>query len=266
MSPDFDLDADLALLRATAEEAGEIALAYFRQDPHVWYKNGDRSPVSEADMAVDRLVRERLSAARPDYGWLSEESGRPAERRGRETLFVVDPIDGTRGFLSGETAWCVSLAVVHAGRPVAGVLVVPARDEVFAAHTRTPATLNDVAISVGAGKDDVLSIASPRRLVDRLPDALKDVVTTVGFIPSLAYRIAMVADGRLDGTLVREKANDWDIAAAAVILERAGGALVEADGTPVRCGGDPSAHGILLAGGPRVLPRLVEGMGGAPRH
>ena len=116
-------EQDLALLQTAAREAGRIALGFFRQDPQVWWKEGN-SPVSEADFAVDRFLKEALLGARPDYGWLSEETDPLAEvatlveppRR----FFVIDPIDGTRSFIRGEDTWCVSVAVVEGGRPVAG--------------------------------------------------------------------------------------------------------------------------------------------------
>ena len=91
---------DLDLLVAAAREAGALALTYFGQDPRSWPK-GATSIVSEADFAVDRLLAERLLAARPDYGWLSEETADNPDRLARWRVFVVDPIDGTRAFLAG---------------------------------------------------------------------------------------------------------------------------------------------------------------------
>ena len=95
---------DLALIRNAARQAGLIALGFFNQSPEVWMKGGT-SPVSEADYAVDRFLREALTAARPDYGWLSEETADSSERLGLRRTFVVDPIDGTRAFLDGGTMW-----------------------------------------------------------------------------------------------------------------------------------------------------------------
>jgi len=258
-----DLAADLALIREAAEEAGKLALGFYRRDPEVWYKNHGRSPVSEADIAVDRLLRQRLVAARPDYGWLSEESGSASDWAGRDTLFVVDPIDGTRGFIAGKDVWCVSVAVVHRGVSVAGVLVAPATGEVFTACASGPAmkTGRPIAVSVPAAADGGrMVVAAPERIMARLPDDLKAMISTVGSIPSLAYRLAMVADGRLHATLVRENANDWDIAAADIILRRAGGTLVQRGGTPVVFGKNDAGHGILLAASNTLLPQLTEAM------
>lgn len=258
-----DAAADLALIREAAEEAGELALNFFRRDPEVWYKHHGRSPVSEADIAVDALLRQRLGAARPAYGWLSEESGHDNDRIGRDTLFVVDPIDGTRGFIAGQEVWCVSVAVVHRGVSVAGVLVAPATGEVFTAHEDGPAQKNGAAIAVSEPAEadgGRMVVAAPARIMDSLPDDLKALVTSVGRIPSLAYRLAMVADGRLHATLVRENANDWDIAAADVILRMAGGSLVQRGGAPMIYNRSDTHHGILMAGSPAVLPRLTEAL------
>ena len=108
------VDEDLALLRDAAREAGAIALRYFCKNPEVWMKGGT-SPVSEADYAADTSLRDTLLAARPDYGWLSEETADGPERLRARRIFVVDPIDGTRGFLDGQKFWCVSVAVVEDG-------------------------------------------------------------------------------------------------------------------------------------------------------
>ncbi|RUU48953.1 3'(2'),5'-bisphosphate nucleotidase CysQ, partial [Mesorhizobium sp. M2C.T.Ca.TU.002.02.1.1] len=121
---------DLALLRDAAREAGAIAMGYFGNNPQVWMKGGT-SPVSEADHAADAYLRETLLRARPDYGWLSEETADDHARLSARRTFVVDPIDGTRGFLDGLHSWCVSVAVVEEGRSLAGVLECPAKGETY---------------------------------------------------------------------------------------------------------------------------------------
>ena len=124
--------ADLDLLKHAAAEAGALTLRYFRQDPKAWSKDGG-SPVSEADHASDALLHELLIGARPDYGWLSEESDDDPTRVARQRVFVIDPIDGTRAFLRGEPAYAIAIAVVEEGCPVAGVIHLPARGETYAA-------------------------------------------------------------------------------------------------------------------------------------
>lgn len=250
-SPVADDRLDLDLLRQAGAEAGRIAMGYFRRDPRVWMKGGT-SPVSEADYAVDRFLRDTLLEARPDYGWLSEETADTAERLGRRRTFVVDPIDGTRGFLAGSDVWCISIAIVEAGRAVAGVLDCPARGEVFSARLGGGADKNGKALSVRPVSDQP-RIGGPRALVDMLPQPVRDNVVRVTYVPSLAYRIAMIADGALDATFVKANARDWDLAAADLVLSEAGGALRRPDGeAPSYCATD-TLHGLLAAGSGPIL-------------
>lgn len=237
---------DLALLRKAAGEAGSIAMGYFGKDPQVWMKAGT-SPVSEADYAADTYLRETLLAARPGYGWLSEETADDLARLSARRTFVVDPIDGTRGFLQGLDSWCVSIAVVEDGRSIAGVLECPAKRETYFALPGEGAFLNRNRITVGRPRPR-MEIAGPKAMVDRLPAAWQERLTRTPHIPSLAYRLAMVASGSLDATFVKPDAHDWDIAAAALILREAGGELVDGGGRHPAYGGETIRHGALAAG------------------
>ena len=159
---------DLDLIRAAASAAGEVAMGFFGKSPEVWYKNENRSPVSAADFAANEKLAQMLRAARPNYGWLSEETEDDAARLGCETLFVVDPIDGTRAFIAGLDTWCVSVAVVHRAVPVAGVLVAPALGEDFWAAAGAGAWKNGKAISVSAPvRGARLQLAAPEDIVSR---------------------------------------------------------------------------------------------------
>ncbi len=247
---------DLALIAEAAREAGGIAMRYFRRDPEVWMKPGD-SPVSEADFAVDKFLRETLTSARPDYGWLSEETTDTTERLSARRTFVVDPIDGTRAFVDGRDVWCVSIAVVEAGRPLSGVLDCPARDEVFEAAIGGGARLNGEAVSMRAIPDEAV-VAGPRDLADRLDAAFPGRRTRHPYVPSLAYRLAMLADGRIDGTFVKPNSHDWDLAAADVILGEAGGRIVDPLGNDLHYAGPDPAHGPLAAGSGALLDAMVK--------
>jgi myo-inositol-1(or 4)-monophosphatase len=249
---------DLALLAGAAKEAGRIALSFFNQKPEVWLKNGS-SPVSEADLAVDRYLRETLTAARPNYGWLSEETAESPLRLEARRSFVADPIDGTRAFLEGKPTWCVSIAVVEAGRPIAGVLDCPATGEVFAAGLGSGARKDERRIRVSTPRDPAL-IAGPKPMIEAAHAHLSRAVERVSYIPSLAYRIAMVADGRLDATFIKGSAQDWDLAAAELILAEAGGEMCGAAGeAPRYATGDPS-HGPLAAGSGALLQSMVAAL------
>ncbi len=247
-------EADLALIRDAAREAGVIAMRHFGKDPQVWMKAG-QSPVSAADIAVDTFLRESLLAARPDYGWLSEETADNPERLLARRTFVVDPIDGTRAFIDGRATWCVSIAVVEDGRSLAGVLECPVKKEFYEATDASPATCNGsiIAVSIAGAAPRV---AGPKPMLDKAPAYMR-AGPSIAYVPSLAYRIAMVARGDLDGTFVRPNSHDWDLAAADLILRRAGGAiLTETGSTPDYAGRDPR-HGALVAGSGALLDDMA---------
>lgn len=248
-----ELADDVALLTAAAEEAGAIALGWFRRDPRVWQKDGG-SPVSEADLAVDRHLKARLTAARPGYGWLSEETADGPERLERARVFVVDPIDGTRAFIEGDEQWTVSLAVVEAGRPIVAALAQPATGAMWVAASGAGARRNGETLRIGdrttlAGA----RVSGPRKFLER--SALREAgFATRRFVPSLALRIAEVADGRLDIAYGSGNAHDWDLAAADLLVQEAGGRLTVPSGEPLVYNRAAPRHPPLVA----AVPGLVE--------
>ncbi len=140
---------DQALLESAVRAGGAIALKYYQTDYKRWSKEGG-SPVTEADLAVNKYLCETLTAARPDYGWLSEESADDAARLSKSHVFVVDPIDGTVAFLKGRPHFTICAAVVVDGRPCCGAIYNPASDELYAARLGEGATRNGVPIHVGS--------------------------------------------------------------------------------------------------------------------
>jgi myo-inositol-1(or 4)-monophosphatase len=254
--------ATLATLIEAARRGGDIALSYFRLNAHtaaaVTYKTGG-SPVTEADHAVDAALADILRAAFPAAAWLSEETEDDPARLARDTVIVLDPIDGTRAFVKGDPCWTVALALVRNGRPVAGVVHAPALNETFAAALGAGATLNGAPIHAAqfAALDGV-QVGGPRGL--RLALAVK-----AGFraepgppSPSLAYRLVSVAAGRVEIGLSGAGSHDWDIAAADIILEEAGAGLHE-DGGQVRYNQASTGHNALVAAPREWLARLGRG-------
>ncbi len=177
--------------------------------------------------------------------------GLPARR-----TFVVDPIDGTRGFLEGLRSWCVSVAVVENGRTLAGVLECPAMDETYWALPGEGAFLNGKRIAVRPAGDTV-EIGGPKPMIDLMPAHGRPGCRRVPYIPSLAYRLAMIASGTLDATFVKPSAHDWDIAAADLILREAGGALLDRGGRAPLYAGEVIRHGALAAGSGELLAVLA---------
>ena len=249
-------EADLEVLKRAALEAGTLAMRFFRQNPTSWAKAGG-SPVTEADLAVDTLLRESLLAERADYGWLSEETADTPARRDRQSLFVVDPIDGTRGFMEGDDRWCVSLAVVRAGRPVAAVLYAAARAELFCAMDGGGAWLGDRRLGVSRAPRLAGSrISGPRSWVKK-PAMLRTRSEFQGHVPSLAYRFACVASGRFDGAFASPRSYDWDLAACDLLVHEAGGRLTGPDGMAPIYNRELPRHDVLAAANPDLQPALL---------
>ncbi|MCC4244107.1 3'(2'),5'-bisphosphate nucleotidase CysQ [Stappia indica] len=246
---------DMELIARAARAGGEIALSYFRKDPRRWTKEND-SPVSEADLAVDRHLAEALQAARPDYGWLSEETADDSSRLAARRSFVVDPIDGTRGFLAGSGEWTVAIAVVEDGRPVAAALFRPVGNDLYTATLGQGATLNgrEVAVS-GQPVLSGASVAGPKSITGQGP-MMRTGISHAGYVPSLALRLALVAEGRIDAAVVRENACDWDLAAADLLVQEAGGRLEDLDGRALAYNRASVRHPALVAGPPALAAPL----------
>lgn len=252
---------DRDLLEATARTAGAVAMKYFGKDPQVWMKEGD-SPVTEADLAVNKHLLEVLTSARPHYGWLSEESEDNEGRLATDRLFVVDPIDGTRGFMDGSEDWTISVAVVErksgasveaAGqsewRPTSAALYNPCRDEMYVAEHGGGAFLNDKVMA--ASKEGGLAGAqiSVSKPMYRALDLEALGVAKTRYIPSLAYRLALVASGTISAAIARPNAHDWDLAAADLLVHEAGGLLWGESGGPISYNSPIPRHGVLFASG-----------------
>ena len=263
-----DRAADLALLSAAATEAGALALGYFRREQRVWAK-GDSSVVGEADIAVDRRLKEFLAAARPDYGWLSEETADTPDRLGRVRVFVVDPIDGTRAFIAGRDEWAVSLAVVENGRPAVAVLALPALGLVFRAVRGAGAFRGDERLAAsGVARLAEARFASSRRYARAAAVAAGRDSVDFRYVPSLAYRLALVAAGAVDVAIARPNARDWDLAAADLLVHEAGARLTDLSGRRLDYNRAEAIHPALVATTPALfgavadLVREVDGRGG----
>lgn len=251
-----ETQADLELLRRTALKAGDLAMGYFRRNPTSWSKAGG-SPVTEADMAVDALLRTELLAERPGYGWLSEETADDLVRRERESVFVVDPIDGTRGFIDGDDRWCISVAVVRSGRPWVAALYAPARREFFHAAAGEGAWIGEQRLSVSSRPELAgARLAGPRGWLKSA--ALRGTAASFqSHVPSLAYRFAGVAAGSLDAAFASPRSNDWDLAACDLLVHEAGGWLTGLDGAAPSYNREAPRHGVLAAANHVLQPFLL---------
>jgi myo-inositol-1(or 4)-monophosphatase len=255
-------DADL--LQATVREAGALALSLFRTDLKNWIK-GASSPVSEADIAVNDLLERKLRSATPDYGWLSEESADDDHRLGKRLVWIVDPIDGTRGYLAGREDWCVSVALVEDAVPLLAAVFAPVSDEFFFAGRGQGATRNDIPVRATSGTEmDFSRVAGPKPLVERLKTSPGDI-TLHPRIGSLALRLCRVAQGSLDAAFAGGQSRDWDLAAANLIVQEADGKMTTLSGESILYNRREVAHGMLVAAGRDRHASIVSHFRNRPR-
>ena len=241
-------DDDLALLIDAARIAGPIALRYWKRNPKVWQK-GDESPVTEADHAVNEALADLLQAARPDYGWLSEETPDDPARLSAGQVFILDPIDGTRAFIEGEDSFSHALAIAKGGIVTAGVVYLPALDRLFAATCDGPATLNGQPVRASTQttiEGATLLTPAVNLKPEFWPGGVPDVKRS--FRTSVAYRLALVAQGRFDGMLSFRQGWEWDIAAGSLIAARAGATVTDRHGQPLTFNRPtPRSDGLIAA-------------------
>jgi myo-inositol-1(or 4)-monophosphatase len=252
------MSADLDLLIDAAREAGSLALDHRAKGLKIWSKS-EGSPVTDADMAADALLTQRLRGARPDYGWLSEETPDGPERLTCSRLFVVDPIDGTAAFMKGRPWWTVALAVVEDGQPVAAVVHAPAIGETFAAARGEGATLNGARIQASdvTSLDDAAMLADAR-LLDRPIWSEPWPTMRVAKRDSIAYRMALVAGGAFDAALALTPKWDWDVCAGALIAEEAGGRVSDHHGRPYSFNHPDPRQASLVCSGPGLHALILN--------
>lgn len=251
-------EADRSLLAEAGQAAAAEALSFFRRDPAAWDKPGGAGPVSEADLAVDSSLKAALTSGRPDYGWLSEETPDAPDRLGRERVFIVDPIDGTRAFLAGEPGWCVALAVVEAGRPIAAAAIFPAMGASYSA-----------ALGCGALRDGAPIRAGDRReLADASALAAKAQLAPEAFVTppppmkrshraSMIHRLCLVAEGSADLILTWRPVWEWDSAAGVLIAAEAGCVATDGGGKPLAYNAPHPRHDGLVASNPSLHAALM---------
>lgn len=221
--------SDLSLLEAAAREAGALAREMLSTRQLEIHSKGPLGPVTNVDYALDALLAEKLLNARPDYGWLSEETPDELERRiDKPRVFVLDPVDGTAAMIGKVPQWTISIGIVEHGKPFAGAVYNPMTDEMFLGAPNSGATLNGRAIR--ASLRDTLEGARMLGQRDRFsrhrwktPWPRMEIEQR----QSIAYRLATVAAGQADATVLFGFKNEWDVAAGAAIIEAAGGRVTD---------------------------------------
>ena len=257
--------ANLNVMIKAARRAGRSLVKDFREVENLQVSmKGAGDFVSRADTAAEKIIRETLREARPNYGWLGEESdaeaGADPTRR-----WIVDPLDGTTNFLHGLPHWAVSIALEHKGEIVAGVVFDPAKDEMFFAEKGQGAWLNQSRLRVSARSrmiESIFATGLPFGGRADLPDTLKDLARLLPLCAGVrrwgaaALDLAYVAAGRYEGFWER-RLHPWDMAAG-IVIAREAGALVE----PLRAGGDIFEDGEIIAASGAIFERFAAAIRG----
>lgn len=246
---------DRELLIDVVRQAGELAKTHYDlNESQIWNKTNN-SPVTDADIAVNSFLLTELMKARPDYGWLSEETKDDGSRREKSRVFVVDPIDGTRAFIKRRPHFVVSVGVIENGVAVAGALYNPLTKEAFDAHLGGGASMNGAAISVKpcaeiAGCSMIGYDFKFKKL--GWPDMDIDARN------SMAYRIALVASGQAHATIAFTPKCDWDLAAASLIATEAGAKITDRGGKPFIFDDDGVTKSGVICASPDLHALLLE--------
>jgi myo-inositol-1(or 4)-monophosphatase len=254
-----DILSALEKAEAAAREAGRAILKYYKKTYDVRDKGAD-SPVTSADLEANQILHKRLQC--PDFGWLSEESADSPDRLNRTTLWVVDPLDGTRDFLLGTDEFAISIGLVHDGRPLLGVVYVPPLDLLYTAARGHGAHLNGTRIvpSPQSKVSEARLIASRSESErDGLGEVLKQVrVRHVDYVGSAALKMARVAAGETDAYVTLTPKNEWDFCAGEAIIEEAGGRVTDGEGNAFRYNRKRTLVPNLLASNGALHSALLE--------
>jgi len=247
---------ELEVLRKAVRQAGQQALKLAAEGFETHIKK-DRSPVTTADLAVNQILHEVLLTAFPHDAWLSEETPDDLRRLENKRVWIIDPIDGTKYFMRGVPQYAISVALVEAHQPVVAAVYNPATDELFSAVRGTGAWLNGEPVHVTPARDGrpVILVNPPalERGVFRAIEAAAECRP----MGSIAYTLALVSAGRADATLNLDGLNEWDVAGGVLLIEEAGGTVMDRNGSPLSFNQSNTTIRGILAADKDLLNRLL---------
>lgn len=255
MSPSFQTET-LQRIQAALESARQVFARFTPGEIEAEYKAG-LDPVTEADRAVDALLRHELQ--REGEGWLSEETVDDFSRLEKKRVWIVDPLDGTREFVAGIPEFCISVAMVEDGIPVAGGICNPATNEIFLGSMDSGVTYNGKAVraSQRTSIEGAVILASRSETKRGEWKRFENSSVKVRPMGSVAYKLALVSAGLADITFTLTPKNEWDIAGGAALVTSAGGFISTLENLPLRCNFRSSLLPGLLAGGPFLREELL---------
>jgi len=243
-----------------AQNAGKIIMQYYKSK----YEIRDKSyhnPVTTADKAADKYLRETLTRAYPDYGWLSEETVDSVERIGKSRVWVVDPLDGTKEFIEGVPHFVVSVALVENGEPIVGVLYNPVSEELFTASNGNGAYLDGKLIGCSIETDFTKMVILNSRSETRkgLWKPFSGIFEEQSPIGSVAYKLGLAAAAKADIFVSLRPKNEWDVCAGHCIIREAGGEMVTFEGHTISYNNKNTliSSGIIAANS-EVLEKAID--------
>jgi len=250
----------LERIHAALEAARQVLTRFTAGAIEAEYKVG-HDPVTEADKSVDAVLRKEL--LREGEGWLSEESVDDLTRLKAQRVWIVDPLDGTREFVAGIPEFCVSVAMVEDGRPIAGGICNPATNEMFLGSIDSGVSYNGkpVGASRRAHLNGASVLASRSEIKRGEWKQFENAPFTIRPMGSVAYKLALVSAGLADATFTLTPKHEWDVAAGAALVESAGGVVRTLDNSPLRCNSTSPLLSGLLACGPNLEQELLALLG-----
>lgn len=246
---------DLQRIREALERANAALQRFTPGEVESRRKAGD-DPVTEADTSVDALLRELLPW--DGEGWLSEETEDDLSRLARRRVWVVDPLDGTREFVTGIPEWCVSIGLVVGGEPVAGGICNPATGETIVGARGLGVTLNGQPARVSGRR----TLAGSRVLASRSEvrrgewEGYREDLFEIRPTGSVAYKLALVAAGQVDATWTLAPKHEWDVAAGVALVLAAGGAIVAGSPEELRFNRERPKLSRLIAANTALIPEI----------
>ena len=228
------MNSNLKLAIDASLNAGKIIMKYYRDDYEIKEK-GYHNPVTTADNEADSFLKSELTNARPDYGWLSEETVDSEDRLGKERVWIVDPLDGTKEFIEGVPQFVVSVALVENGVPIIGVLHNPVTKETFYASKGNGTYFDDVIhnCSVKESTTDMVMLNSRSETRKGLWEPHKQHFKKLKPIGSVAYKMGLTAIGEADIFATLRPKNEWDICAGTCLINEAGGKVINLNGEKI---------------------------------
>ena len=229
---------ELEAMLKLAKDAQDIALNYYHQAHLDVEIKDDHSPVTKADKAVDKFLKEHLSKLFPTYAFLTEESQDDLKRLENDYVFIIDPIDGTKDFIARDDEFTINIALAFKHEPVVGVIVIPAKNEIYYAmkdygsyHIDKEGKVERIYSNKNK-KDHLICLTSvfhtneeEKKLIEKYSSLIKEVKPCGSSI-----KMCLIASGLADVSFrISSNTKEWDTCAGQVILEEAGGALLNKD-------------------------------------